>query len=80
MTGLSRCTSGVKTAALLLALTAVAACAKDSTSPPVNRTLALSFVGLESAFAIAFGNTAKFEAYTLYKRIPEAFKLPSWTQ
>ena len=47
MTGLSRCTSAVKTAALLLALTTIAACAKDSTSPPVNRTLALSFVGLE---------------------------------
>ena len=47
MSGFSRCNSVMKTAALLLTLTTLAACGKDSTSPPVNRTLALSFVGLE---------------------------------
>ena len=33
--------------ALFLALLTVAACGKDATSPPANRTVALSFVGLE---------------------------------
>ena len=47
MSGFSRCTSGVRTAAILLAFATLAACGKDSTSPPANRTLALSFVGLE---------------------------------
>jgi len=35
------------TCALILTQLTLGACAKDSTSPPANRTLALSFVGLE---------------------------------
>ena len=47
MNGIRRVPVRVATCAVLLALVTAAACGKDATSPPANRTLALSFVGLE---------------------------------